>query len=115
MRIDSASDENFEEIIQSNEKVLVKFYASWCGICKAFSPEFERMVQEDKYREFKVIEIEAPENPKARLAAGVYSLPFFASFYQGKQFDKCPSADKKLVAELMDDLASLKSESVASM
>jgi thioredoxin 1 len=98
------NDENLRTYLNHHERVVVKFYADWCGICKAFAPEFEKMVQEEKYRNLKVVEINAPENPKARLMAGVYSLPFFASFYKGELLDKCPSAQKDKVAELMNQL-----------
>ncbi len=38
--------ENFEEVITSNDTVVVDYWAEWCGPCKSFGPIFEK-VSED--------------------------------------------------------------------
>ena len=38
--------ENFEEVITSNDMVIIDYWAEWCGPCKTFGPIFEK-VSED--------------------------------------------------------------------
>ncbi len=100
------NDLTLEKTLAENNKVIIKFYADWCGICKAFSPEFERIVQEleKESSDIKFFEVNAPDNPKTRLLAGVYSLPFFASFEKGKLVNKVATADGKIINKIISQL-----------
>lgn len=69
---------NFKELI--NEKVLVDFYANWCGPCKMLSPVLEKVSSE-----VKVLKVNVDENPELAREYGVMSIPCIILFDRGEE------------------------------
>ena len=60
MSVIHLENENFEELIK-NKKVVVDFYATWCGPCKMFGPVFEKVSNESSITFIK-IDVDAHED-----------------------------------------------------
>lgn len=78
MKIIHLTNENFEELIQ--DKILVDFYANWCGPCKMIAPELER-VESD----IKVVKVDVDEFEELARTYGVMSIPTLILFDKGKE------------------------------
>jgi thioredoxin 1 len=78
-----ATDSDFNTLLQSNEKVVVKYFANWCGTCRLFSPKYKKLSDRDEYKNILFLDVNAEDNPEARRLAGVNNLPFFAVFKNG--------------------------------
>ncbi len=78
------NDVEFAEKLKSEEKLIVKFYADWCGSCRLFAPKFTKLSNNEGYTGITFLDINAEENPEARKLAGVNNLPFFATFRNGQ-------------------------------
>lgn len=73
--------EDFKEITKN--KVLVDFYASWCGPCKMLGPVLEKLSSE-----FDIVKIDVDEYPDLAREYGVMSIPTLILFDEGQETKK---------------------------
>jgi thioredoxin 1 len=75
------TDNNFNEVINSNELVLVDFWAEWCGPCKMLSPILDEIANE---RGILVGKLNVDENPAKMEEYSVHSIPTMVLFKSGQ-------------------------------
>ncbi len=76
-----ASKSEFDVEIQSG-KVLVDFYADWCGPCKMLSPIVEEIAKE--HPEINVLKVNVDEVPELASVYRVSAIPTLIAFENGK-------------------------------
>ena len=104
MAIVQATDSDFNTILSENEKVVVKYYADWCGNCRLFSPKFRRMSENEQFKDVTFVDVNAEVSPEARKTAGVTNLPFFAVFKNGALVDTVAASKEEAVLGLLNKL-----------
>ena len=104
MAIQLANDATFQELLNTNEQVIVKYYADWCGSCKLFAPKYRRMSENEANAGVVFLDVNAEESPEARKVAGVDNLPFFAIFKNGQLVEATSTSKEEKVAEMLDKL-----------
>jgi thioredoxin 1 len=104
MAVIVATDNDFNNVLSSNQKVVVKYYADWCGSCRLFSPKFKRMSDDEAFADVAFVDVNAETSPEARKLAGVTNLPFFAIFRSGKLVDTVAASKEEAVRELITKL-----------
>ena len=77
--------DNFKDFINSNEKVLVDFWASWCGPCRMLAPIMEELEKDYPNR---VAKVNVDEEEELAQAFGIQSIPTILIFKEGKLVDK---------------------------
>ncbi|MEQ6118431.1 thioredoxin family protein [Reichenbachiella sp. MALMAid0571] len=104
MAVIEATDENFSQELENHSKVIVKYYADWCGSCRLFNPKYKRLSGDDRFQGVTFLNVNAEKNEVARKVAGVTNLPFFAVFKSGVLVDAVASSKEEAVVELMNKL-----------
>ncbi|MDB5272515.1 MAG: thioredoxin [Chitinophagaceae bacterium] len=74
---------SFDSLIKGSQLVLVDFYATWCGPCKAMAPILEQVASSVKEKA-KIIKIDVDKNPAAASAYQVQGVPTLVLFKEGK-------------------------------
>ena len=75
MSVLTITSENFEEeVLKSDKKVLIDFYADWCGPCKMMSPVIDK-IAEEQGENVKVGKINVDENQDLAMEYNVMTIP----------------------------------------
>ncbi len=94
--------DNFEqEVLHSEQPVIVDFWAPWCGPCKAISPVVEELGQEYAGKA-KVFKLNVDEENDLAMQYNVMSIPTLKFFKSGQIVGEIVGAAPKasIVAEL---------------
>lgn len=82
------TNENFEkEVINSNQKVIVDFFATWCGPCQMLAPVLSEIAEEYKDK-IKVCKINVDEEQELAEKFEVVSIPTLVIFENGQPVKK---------------------------
>ncbi len=91
-RVIEASDADFDAVTQSEEWVLVDFWAPWCGPRKMIAPVLEQIAGE---REMTIAKVNTDINQLSAGKYGIRGIPALLLFHNGSLVDQMSGAMPK--------------------
>jgi thiol-disulfide isomerase/thioredoxin len=104
MAVDVLTDTDFQSYVSGSSKVVVKYFADWCGTCKLMAPKYKRLSGDERFTGIAFAEVNAEQNPEARKIAGVNNLPFIAIFRDGKLVKGDATSKEENVVAMLNEL-----------
>ena len=100
--VQELSTDNLQEIVKSNNKVIVQYSATWCGNCRIMKPKFKKLATENEGVTFVIADAE--KFPESRKLADVSNLPTFATFVDGKFVNQTQTNKFDVLKELVNEV-----------
>ncbi len=98
-KFSDVTDQSFSsDVLKSSEPVLVDFWASWCGPCKALSPKLEEM-SGSYVGKVKFVKMDVDANHEIPAQFGIRGIPTLIVFKDGKMVDQLVGNQPKEVIE----------------
>ena len=93
-------ESEFEKEVLNEKKVLVDFYAVWCGPCKMLRPVLEDL---SKSRTTKIVSVNVDEASDLARKYGIMSIPCLILFENGQEIKRSIGLKSKSELESMID------------
>jgi thioredoxin 1 len=80
----AVTDATFEQdVLNSDETILVDFWAEWCGPCRAVSPILDQIAEEHSGK-IKIVKLNVDDNPQMAMKYQITSIPAMKVFKGGE-------------------------------
>ncbi len=99
----AVTDATFDaDVLQSDQPVLVDYWAEWCGPCRQVAPVLEAIAAEPGDK-LDIVKLNVDENPEVTRRYGILNIPTLGVFKDGQVVKELVGARSK--SRLLDELA----------
>jgi thioredoxin 1 len=72
-----------DDVLNSNDTIMVDFWAEWCGPCRAVSPILDQIASEHSDK-IKIVKLNVDDNPQMAMKYQITSIPAMKVFRGGE-------------------------------
>ena len=101
MAVIHINKDNFEQIKNGDQTVLIDFYADWCGPCRMVAPIVEELAKDNP--DVVIGKVNVDDDPELAQAYGVMSIPTLIVLKGGKEVARSTGARPKAQLQAMLD------------
>ncbi len=102
--VHKTNDSGLQDYLKNQPKIVIKFYANWCGVCRLFASKFNKVSNKSSYEDLLFLEINAEENPWARSFVSISNLPFLATVSNGQLIETSSTSKVEYLENMIERL-----------
>lgn len=96
------TEDNLNDLISNEEKVVIQYGASWCGACKLVKPKLKKIAAENT--DVKFFYADAEKFPNSRSLTSIQNLPTFVGVVNGEVIAKETGSKMNNINLLIDEV-----------
>lgn len=92
----------YTDILAKNPKVIVDYFADWCGPCQRIAPTIDKLSQE--FTNIVTIKVNVDEAEEIAIKENISSMPTFKAFKANQLFKQIVGASEQNINQFYQDL-----------
>ena len=104
MAVLETNDAGLPNYVCRHTQVIVKFTADDCPVCKALSPTYQELSEQERYRDIIFLRLDAEENPIACKEVKQNGTPFMVTYRNGSLVSHKLATQKDDIVNMLENL-----------